>query len=151
MKPERFWKRVNKTDTCWLWTGPRLGGYGRFPGGILAHRVAWQLTNGPVPDGLKVCHRCDVMLCVNPNHLFLATQYENIQDMVRKDRHAKHKLTQEKADEIRRLYATGRYYQREIGAMYGVSQTNVYNIVNGKIFTRNVCRSTASNPQIQKS
>lgn len=71
---------------CWLWNGSSLErGYGRFRGS-LAHRVSWVLHNGPIPDGMHVCHRCDVTACVNPAHLFLGTALDNIRDMHAKGR-----------------------------------------------------------------
>lgn len=131
---ELFWPRVNKTETCWLWTGPKINEYGRYPGGRLAHRVAWELCFGPVPKNTKVCHKCDVPLCVNPDHLFLGTQADNVADMVKKDRHAKHKLTEEQAFEIRRRYGAGNIRQRDLADEFGVCQQLVGNIVNGKIW-----------------
>lgn len=89
---ERFWPKVLKTETCWLWQGALVNesGYGCFRGpngrNVLAHRFAWELTNGPIPDGMFACHRCDVRQCVNPAHLFLGTQQDNIDDMMRKGR-----------------------------------------------------------------
>jgi hypothetical protein len=87
----RFWAYVNKTDTCWLWAGPtfRSSGYGRFNINrehLAAHRVAWELTNGPIPAGLFACHHCDVRQCVRPDHLFLGTQADNVRDMFVKGR-----------------------------------------------------------------
>ena len=92
---ERFWSYVSRSpekDGCWLWTGQVIRGYGsikylRRPAG--AHRVAWLLVKGEIPDGLFVCHDCDQRICVRPDHLFLGTTLDNMQDMVRKGRSAK--------------------------------------------------------------
>jgi hypothetical protein len=79
---ERFWTKVRKTDTCWVWTaGKNQDGYGRFQVGrkpTSAHRVAYELSVGPIPDGLQLDHLCRVRDCVNPAHLEPVTQQENI-------------------------------------------------------------------------
>lgn len=91
---DRLWPRVRKDESgCWLWTGAKKqGGYGKISAGgdngwVLTHRVAWELTNGLIPAGLMVCHRCDVPACCNPGHLFLGTARDNMQDMIAKGRH----------------------------------------------------------------
>jgi hypothetical protein len=85
---ERFWEKVDRTGDCWLWTGSGdRYGHVRLNGKIVqAHRVAWELTNGPIPEGLQCLHTCDRPLCVNPEHLWLGTRSDNMLDMVAKGR-----------------------------------------------------------------
>lgn len=80
---ERFWSYVDKSGACWLWTGGIRGEYGFFnvrPTTVLAHRMSYELANGPIPGGLVVDHICHVKLCVNPGHLQTATVSENGQN-----------------------------------------------------------------------
>ncbi len=89
---DRLWSRVVlRPRGCWLWTGARRrDGYGTiwFNGRPEAvHRVAWMLSNGPIPDGLFVCHTCDNPPCCRPSHLFLGTPADNTRDSVTKGRH----------------------------------------------------------------
>jgi hypothetical protein len=87
---ERFWSKVDVCgpDECWEWTAYRLpAGYGTFGRPTTTtHRIAWQLTNGPIPEGMFVCHKCDNPPCVNPAHLFVGTQQDNLRDMWSKGR-----------------------------------------------------------------
>lgn len=95
---ERFWGRVNKTETCWLWTGgTTTNGYGRIyliRGGswkaVSAHRLSYELAFGRIPDGLCVLHHCDNPPCVNPAHLYAGTMTDNNRDMNSRGRHYRH-------------------------------------------------------------
>lgn len=81
---ERLWERVDKTETCWVWTGPTTDGYGVIGAGgrggatLRTHRVAYEALTGPIPDGLEVDHLCKVRNCVNPAHLEPVTSAENL-------------------------------------------------------------------------
>lgn len=125
---------------CWLWTGPlSRKGYGRArldrkhqP----IHRISWQLFRGEIPDNLHVLHRCDVPSCANPEHLFLGTNQDNIDDKMAKRRH-RHgdghhnaKLTAEQIPEIRGL--RGKLSQRKIAKLFGVAQHTIAQIQLGK-------------------
>ena len=150
---ERFWSkiRVLGPDDCWMWLNARKGlpgkQYGNFHCGvdgiryIGAHRFAWIIANGPIPDGLWVLHRCDVMLCVNVNHLFLGTVIDNNIDMKTKDRvrfgegHWAAKLAEDDIRSIVARVAAGES-QRYAGTTYGINQSTVSKIVAGESWRR---------------
>lgn len=148
----RFWSKVDRSagpTGCWIWTASKnTGGYGHvFVGGRLqgAHRVAYELTNGPVPKGdgyhgTVVCHHCDVRACVNPAHLFIGAQSDNHADMMRKGRHPARpcrgeangasKLTETLVRQIRDLRASG-VTGAEVARLLGVSQGTVSRAYRG--------------------
>jgi len=87
---DRFFQKVLKTDSCWLWTGGiATQGYGVFRvdgKSVSAHRHSYKIHKGEIPDGMHVCHSCDVRNCVNPDHLWVGTATDNMQDMIKKGR-----------------------------------------------------------------
>jgi hypothetical protein len=139
---ERFWRHADKSGDCWLWTAHRVpNGYGKFMlrgAGMWAHRIAWELTHGPIPSGMHVCHRCDVPSCVNPAHLFLGTATDNQRDSVAKGRHIRgervggHRLSENDVKQIRAM--RGLLTQGQIAANCGVSQTLVSAVLRGKVW-----------------
>lgn len=144
----RFWSKVAKTATCWLWVG---GGepYGRIHVGYRAegnyrlesaHVVSWVLAYGPVPESLYVLHTCDVKLCVRPDHLFVGTALDNMQDKMKKGRHVSSpgerngqaKLSDAQVFELRALYVSGTHTQLALSCLFGVSNQHVSRLVSEK-------------------
>lgn len=138
---ERFWSKVLIKDGCWDWQwGHALGGYGRiwFKGKTLyAHRVAWSLTNGAIPEGMHVCHRCDNRRCCNPGHMFLGTNAENMADRDAKgraphgERHGQAKLTDQSVAEIRSRVLAGET-QLSLSRAFGISKSVCSSVVSRK-------------------
>ena len=125
---QRFWEKVNKTETCWIWTGAMLKtGYGsiRVDGKALrAHRVAYELTHGPIPNGMLLRHSCDNPKCINPAHLIPGTKRENTQDALDRGQHVvgedhyKAKIPNHAIDTIRAALAAGvpgKYLAKQFG------------------------------------
>lgn len=147
----RFWEKVRKgeTDECWEWQGAKSrDGYGRLrrPGpaktehrDLRAHHIAWQIENGPVPQGMCVLHKCDNPPCCNPKHLFLGTRTVNNADKKEKgrsaDRHGTNnsnvKLTEGDVIEIRKLASLG-MSQMQVAALFSVKQPQISRIVRGE-------------------
>lgn len=135
----RFWASVARSDNCWLWTRHRLpAGYGLVRRGgvrMYAHRVAWSIVNGPIPDGMLVCHRCDNPPCCNPDHLFLGSHLANMQDRDAKNRgFLKRWISDATIKEIIRLYALDSRFgrQAELGRQFGLDRVTINMIVRGK-------------------
>lgn len=171
---EQLWRWVMKTETCWLWVAKATQrGYGTLITGsrtngtrksIRAHRFSWEIHNGPIPEGLFVCHTCDNRLCVNPDHLFLGTHDDNMADMrakgrstkgttrgplfkIRGDKHYSHRhpeivrrgeqITNSKltAEDVIAIRRAGNSVsQAEQGRRYGVSQGLVGMILRRRIW-----------------
>jgi len=150
---ERFWAKVAfigaEPDACWEWRGTKhYKGYGQIGKGgklgsgghmLYAHRVAWELTNGPIPEGMQVLHHCDNPICVNPAHLFLGTPADNSADMVAKHRqsfvsrgrgeaHPGVKLSEQDVRDIRKSLNSSTV----LGRMYGVTRQNITRIKQRK-------------------
>lgn len=139
----RFWHSLRKTRGCWLWLGaPTTWGYGKIRRDgqyVAAHRASWELHNGPIPDGLFVLHRCDVRLCVRPDHLFLGTQADNVHDAMSKGRRAvgmRHPMAKLDHAAVRRIYRRREAGERlrVIAHDFGVSTALVSQIARGRIW-----------------
>jgi hypothetical protein len=143
---DRFWPKVDKRgpDECWEWKASRyVSGYGQFyidRGHVhgRAHRVSYELANGPIPDDLFVCHHCDNRACVNPAHLFLGTNTDNMRDMVAKgrrppnegERNARAILTEEDVLLLRARNRAGESYAR-LAREYGMSVSGMGHAIAG--------------------
>jgi hypothetical protein len=142
MSDDVFWSRVNipfdaTKEECWLWTGRiNTQGYGTYTV-HLAHRYCYSLYFDSVlykPE-LKLLHKCDNTLCVNPHHLFIGSQKDNMIDCHRKGRHPTVKVSKSDAEEIKRLWNIGEHNQYCLAKMFNCSQTNISQIVLGKTHT----------------
>lgn len=145
---DRFFLRVDKTPTCWLWIGTKYSnGYGDFSPSakkrhILAHRFSFQTHYGEIPPGLQVCHKCDVRHCVRPDHLFLGTAKDNLHDMAAKGRARiappEHRLSTRlnwgSVAQIRSLHKLLTY--DELAANYGVSKNTIWQIVTNRAWQK---------------
>lgn len=130
----RFWEKVEKTSTCWLWTGyTDKDGYGRFRLGktnVGAHRYSYRIFYGGIGAKLSVCHTCDNPSCVNPAHLWLGTNKDNVRDMFAKgrqplragSRHHKAKLEEWQIPLIRKMIRSKLWKQYQIADIFKVTQ-----------------------------
>lgn len=144
---QRFWDKVDiKTENeCWNWKASTRGhsthDYGRFyfrKTRIQSHRVAWIISFGEIPIGLKVCHKCDNPKCVNPNHLFLGTQEDNMKDCKKKGRTGQNltcgttrynaKVNDQKVKIIRAMFDNG-YTNKGLSKMFEIAPSTICDIV----------------------
>ena len=144
---DRFWAKIipEPNSGCWLWDGSYDNyGYGQIWADRRvhrAHRFSYTLNVGPITPGLCICHRCDTPACVNPDHLFVGTQADNIRDAVRKGRvrgggqsceaHHSAKLSFAKVRQMKALRSRGLIY-REIAARFGVSKATAMKAIKGQ-------------------
>jgi hypothetical protein len=142
---ERIESKVERIPEagCWIWIGATtVRGYGQIESHnrkYYAHRASYQAFIGEIPKGMHVCHACDNVYCVNPAHLFLGTQKQNLQDMAKKgrstigERNAMAKLTEEDVKDIKYLISTG-LSDADISVEFCVSRQTINNIRNGKVW-----------------
>lgn len=135
---ERFYEKIGLD---WMWNGNLDShGYGQLKIGgktLLAHRVSYQIHNGEIPEGLHVLHDCDIRNCVNPEHLHLGTNADNVRERMergkstahRGEEHGRAKLTAKQVQDIRARFNNGET-QLSLGREYGVNQTHISRIVN---------------------
>jgi hypothetical protein len=166
---ERFWTKVDKSGECWNWTGHKRNGYGGFWDGhrtVVASRVAYELSIGPIPNYMHVLHRCDNPACCNPAHLFVGTNADNVADKIQKGRaryasgdrsaarlhpnsygrgedqpRAKLKIVDVLA--IRELYKTGTTSERKLAAQFGVSNRQIHRILHEQQWPASYCEAAA--------
>ena len=147
----RFWLHVDLDGPihpihgqCWVWTAGTRDGYGQIKclgRRVNAHRLSWEINCGEIPDGFCVLHKCDNRLCVNPFHLFLGTNQDNVDDKMEKGRAPRgeknglHKLTEEEVLKIRAMYKEGHYSQRELGKLFGVVHSRISSVVRKVAWT----------------
>lgn len=152
---ERFETKFKKgeEDKCWNWTANknREGGYGQFSIAgrrQLAHRIAYQLYVGEIPEGMLICHFCDNPACVNPAHLFPGTQADNMIDCMNKGRvfhpvgekHGHAKLTGDQVGEIRQMSSEGAR-NGDLSRLFGVSRPTISNITHGKRWANTIAEN----------
>lgn len=152
---DRFWAKVDKSNPggCWVWTAATSWkGYGKFSTTHktfeASHRLAWILTNGLIPDGLHVCHRCDNPPCCRPDHLFLGTALDNHRDMVLKGRSVSPQniIDDDEAIAVGLAYAGGETYV-SIAGRYNVERKTIVATIR-RLIGRSVASTDGTLPQI---
>lgn len=164
---ERFQSKIQKGDSensCWIWLGAKhIRGYGYFGvshgKNVYAHRFSYEISHGPIPDGMCIMHKCDNPSCVRPDHLQVGTQKDNIRDRDQKKRTATGKrsgvhtkpenfptwalrgenndracLTQKEAEEIRELFSSGSMKTDKLALKYGVGRSTIYRVIRREVY-----------------
>jgi hypothetical protein len=130
---EWFWDKVHKTNSCWYWEGCKnpkgYGLLGPTRPERRAHRFSWMIHNSVIPNGLQVCHTCDNPSCVNPEHLFLGTNYLNHLDKVNKKRHRHLSVSLHKKVVKESAYKT----RKQIALDNNISLRSVFNILSKEV------------------
>lgn len=137
---DRFHNHVSPRDDngCMKWTGNvAVSGYGFIRADnrgrpLLAHRVAYEMAKGPIPDGMLIRHTCDTPSCVNPAHLVLGTDADNVRDMVARDRCTAARLLVAQVREIRSKYADGNITVKELASQYFVGESAIWKLLARK-------------------
>lgn len=162
---ERFWAKVGKTDGCWEWAGALIKSRAKQPlfyGSLrcgkatkYAHRISWEMHNGPIPDGMFVLHRCDNPRCVRPEHLYVGTLSDNMRDRAARGRanlsrgdahhmrrgmaksgaeHARATLTEAQAAEIRAKHTGSRGDHTRLAVEYRTNRHTIAKVVAGRSY-----------------
>jgi len=147
---ERIMGKVSKeANGCWFWTGAKSGGDGReqYKYGYIningnarrVHRVLYSILKSEIPDGLHLLHKCDTPICVNPDHMFIGTAKDNVDDMIQKGRSAHpcgelnhSKLKASDVIKIRKMYSSGEHSYKNLSGTFHVAPSTIGNIVNRK-------------------
>lgn len=138
---DKFWSHVEKSNDCWNWVGGKDGGgYGCFSSSMMkerkSHRISWILHYGEIPNGMHILHHCDNPSCVNPNHLFIGKNVDNVRDKIRKGRigdfsgtrNGMCKLTENEVLNIRKLHDEGVSY-RMLSKKFNIGMTQIGRII----------------------
>lgn len=149
-RAERFWAKATRpAEGCWEWQfSKNIFGYGKV-GWVredgkhtcAAHRIAWELTHGPIPAGLFVCHRCNNKACIRPDHLYLATDAENKRDAIRDGlftgaHNQPSKLTPDQVREIRRINLEEGLGHRRLAKRFGMSRGAILMIIRNRAWKK---------------
>lgn len=140
---KRFFENIEKTESCWIWKGVDIKGYGVmfFKKCIKAHRFSYMIHKGELEKDKMICHTCDNPICVNPDHLYQGITIDNSRDMVQRNRsmkgsrHPKAKITEEDLKEIYNRKNKGVFLAKK----FGLSENQICSIRNGRSWKNQKC------------